>query len=254
MKERLESENELMEAGEAGRAGSDLTQDEAGEPSAEQENPVRIVVHARHADLSQRFRDHVDEKLVRVDRFGVGITSVDVEVSKEHNPRLADRAYEVELTCRGAGPVIRAEAAATDHYAALDIAYGRLEERLRRVAEKRRYHRHGRGSQLSAAEVADIVNGVEQAKGSAAEAIAETAEVDLDDGEGEAVFEQGPVVVREKTHRAAPMSVEQALTEMELVGHDFFLFQDEQTGAPSVVYRRRGYSYGVLRLAPNGQG
>jgi hypothetical protein len=60
--------------------------------------------------------------------------------------------------------------------------------------------------------------------------------------------QSGPMVVREKTHTASPMSLDQALYEMELVGHDFYLFVDEKTKAPSVVYRRRGYDYGVIHL------
>jgi hypothetical protein len=62
------------------------------------------------------------------------------------------------------------------------------------------------------------------------------------------VLGDGPMVVREKTHQAAPMTLDQALYEMELVGHDFFLFVDKETDLASVVYRRRGYDYGVIRL------
>ena len=87
--------------------------------------PVDIVVRGRHIELSQRFREHVVDKLGRVDRFGVTLSRVDVEVTKEANPRQADRAFEVELTCVGRGPVVRAEATAADKYAALDLAYGR---------------------------------------------------------------------------------------------------------------------------------
>lgn len=203
-----------------------------------------VVIHGRHVDLSSRFRDHVSTKLDRVGKYGVPITRVDVEVSKETNPRLADRAYEVELTCVSRGPVIRAEAFATDHYSAFDIAFGRLTERLRRYADRRRPHRGGRyANQGSLAnEPWDDAAAVE----------AEATEVMEEDvyapEEDEAVFEAGPVVVREKTHTAAPMTVEDAVTEMELVGHDFYLFQDIDTGAYSVVYRRRGYDYGIIRI------
>ena len=92
---------------------------------------AEIVVHGRHVEVSRRFREHVHSKLERIDKFGIPLRRVDVEVSKEANPRLADRAFEVELTTRANGSVIRAEAAASDKYAALDIAYGRLEQRLR---------------------------------------------------------------------------------------------------------------------------
>jgi ribosomal subunit interface protein len=196
--------------------------------------PVDIVVRGRHLDLSQRFRDHVVDKLGRVDRFGVTLSRVDVEVSKEANPRQADRAFEVELTCVGRGPVIRAEATAADKYAALDLAYGRLEERLRRAAE-RRHAKHRRG--------AVPMGGVPGELAAAAEEAAEA-----DDTEADVVYEEGPIVVRDKTHPSMPMSVSEALHALELVGHDFFLFHDIESGQPTVVYKRRGYDYGLLRL------
>ncbi len=195
--------------------------------------PVDIVVRGRHLDLSQRFRDHVGDKLGRIDRFGIVLSRVDVEVTKEPNPRQSDRAFEVELTCVGRGPVIRAEASAADKYAALDLAYGRLEERLRRAAE-RRTTRNRRGGTAPRVEVEQVV---------ADEAIAEA-----DDTEADVVYEEGPIVVRDKTHPSRPMTVAEALHALELVGHDFFLFHDVDSGLPTVVYKRRGYDYGLLRI------
>ena len=199
--------------------------------------PVDIVVRGRHVDLSDRFRDHVVDKLGRVDRFGVALSRVDVEVSKESNPRQADRAFEVELTCVGRGPVVRAEATAADKYAALDLAYGRLEERLRRAGE-RRTSKHRRGG--------PPVVGVGGEVAAAAEEAAEA-----DDTEADVVYEDGPIVVRDKTHPSMPMTVSEALHALELVGHDFFLFHDVDTDRPTVVYKRRGYDYGLLRLELN---
>jgi ribosomal subunit interface protein len=184
----------------------------------------------------------VHSKLDRIDKFGIPLQRVDVEVSKESNPRLADRAFEVELTTRANGAVIRAEAAASDKYAALDIAYGRLEERLRRAADKTRFHRRGfDAAPARASRVADLDT-------------LETAPVEQDvvgedvEDSDDTVWEQGPVVVREKSHETVPMSVEQAVTQMEMVGHDFYLFIDAQSGDPAVVYRRRGFDYGLLRV------
>ena len=198
---------------------------------------AEIVVHGRHVEVSRRFREHVHSKLERIDKFGIPLRRVDVEVSKEANPRLADRAFEVELTTRANGSVIRAEAAAPDKYAALDIAYGRLEQRLRRAADKTRYHRHGAESTRS-----PRAAGFDNLE---VPAVEDEVEVDLD---SDTVWEQGPLVVREKTHETVPMSVEQAVTEMEMIGHDFFLFIDERTGTPAVVYRRRGFDYGLIRV------
>ena len=195
--------------------------------------PVDIVVRGRHVEVSQRFRDHVTDKLGRVDRFGVNLSRIDVEVSKENNPRQSDRAFEVELTCVGRGPVIRAEATADDKYAALDVAYARLEERLRRAAE-RRHAKHRK---------AVPIGGVPGETAAAAEEAAEA-----DDAEADVVYEDGPIVVRDKTHPSMPMTVSEALHALELVGHDFFLFHDISTDLPTVVYKRRGYDYGLVRL------
>lgn len=208
---------------------------------------TEVVVHGRHVDLSARFRSHVMDKLQRVGKFGVPVSRVDVEVSKENNPRLADRAFEVELTCRSQGPVIRAEAYAVDHYSAFDIAFGRLEERLRRYAERHRHHRGGRHhNKGSLGLVAATWDETPQASVATLEESEDGFEAAAEDSS--TVFEAGPLVVREKTHSTVPMSVEQAVSEMELVGHDFFLFQDLATGQHAVVYRRRGYDYGLIRI------
>lgn len=202
-----------------------------------------IVVRGRHLDVSERFRTHVTGKLSRADRFGLPINHIDVEVSYEPNPRQADRAYEVELTCRGTGPVIRAEAHAQDKYAATDVALARLEERLRRASDKRRNRRAEKVVVVPAAEV--------EALAGAAPEEAEEAEPGEADG---TVWQEGPIVVRLKEHVAAPMTVAQAVESMELVGHDFYLFRDVDSGAPSVLYRRRGFTYGLIRLEGGANG
>jgi ribosomal subunit interface protein len=173
----------------------------------------------------------VAEKLAKVERYDGKCHRIDVEVSQETNPRLADQAVRVEITCHGKGPVIRAEAAADEKYAALDIAYGRLVERLRRAADRRHDHRRSQGRAFA-----------ERMHASAA-SVSPLAE---DAGTDEPP--EGPMIVREKVHRAPAMTLDQALYEMELIGHDFFLFHDADSGTPSVVYRRKGYDYGVLHL------
>lgn len=198
-----------------------------------------IVVKARHCEVPERFRTHVAEKLAKVEKLDHKVISVDVEVSKEHNPRQSDHCDRVEITIRSRGPVIRAEAAATDAYAALDQAWGRLEARLRRAADRRRVH-HGAKSPVSVA-LATASLAVEGEDAVGAES------VDRPDEALDTVTD--PLVIREKEHSATPMTIDQALHEMELVGHDFFLYVDSVSRRPSVVYRRRGYDYGVIRLA-----
>jgi ribosomal subunit interface protein len=201
---------------------------------------VDIVVRGRHIELSDRFREHVAGKLAKVERYDGKCHRIDVEVSGESNPRLADQAVRIELTCHGKGPVIRAEASADEKYAALDLAVTKLEEQLRRAADRRSDHQRAKGRAVTARASSSLspVAAVTTLEPSAVVA-------DQADAETEA---EGPMVVREKTHRARPMTLDQALYEMELVGHDFYLFLDEPSGTPSVVYRRKGYDYGVLHL------
>jgi ribosomal subunit interface protein len=194
-------------------------------------------VKGRHTELTERFRTHTEEKLAKLVKLDGKVSRIDVEVCEEHNPRLAGQRSRVELTCRTRGPVVRAEAAASDPYAALDMAATRLEARLRRAADRRRVH-HGIRTPVSVATATAAValNGSLNGSSPAAAATFETDE------------DPAPLAVREKIHSAVPMTLDQALLEMELVGHDFFLFVDADAGMPSVVYRRRGYDYGVIRL------
>lgn len=194
-----------------------------------------IVVKGHHTDVAERFRQHAVDKLGKLERFGQKVIRLDVEVSRERNPRQADQCERVEITCVSKGPVIRAEAAAADPYAALDGAFTKLEARLRKAADRRRVH-HGNRTPLGLAEATAGGPPANNTSNGVATAVVEA----------EPAEEQ--LVVREKVHTADPMTLEQALFEMELVGHDFFLFSCADTGLPSVVYRRRGYDYGVLRL------
>ncbi|WP_326689999.1 MULTISPECIES: ribosome hibernation-promoting factor, HPF/YfiA family [unclassified Streptomyces] len=211
-----------------------------------------IVVKGRKTEVPDRFRKHVAEKLEKIKKLDGKVINLDVEVCKEHNPRQADRSDRVEITLRTRGPVIRAEAAASDPYAALDMASSKLEARLRKQADKRRVHRGGTRAPISVAaataHLASELNGeLDAAAAPAARQEADGQPVVTRMGSLE-VQGEGPLVVREKTHAAAPMSLDQALYEMELVGHDFYLFVDSETKQPSVVYRRHGYDYGVIHL------
>ncbi len=202
---------------------------------------MEVVVKGRHYEVSDRLRAHVEEKLAKLEKYDQRIILVDVEVTKESNPRLADQSMRVEITIIGPGPVIRAEAAAEDPMTALDKAVTRLSAQARKAADRKRIHR-GSHTPTSLAQAMSAL--------SADEDVA----ADEDDGglvhrEGSLiVVGDGPPDVREKRHPATPMTLDQALYEMELVGHDFFLFIDETTKEPAVVYRRKGYYYGVIRL------
>ncbi len=229
-----------------------------------------IVVKGRHTVVQERFRNHVEAKLAKLERLDSNIISVDVELSKEHNPRLSHVCDRVELTVYSRGPVIRAEAAAADCYAALDLATGKLAERLRRAADRRvRHHANHAGAKpagitsvpleslmplegIRPADLRPAAEGQPSVGNSARPVVAAPADAlaaaGSPAGRGEAA-DQTPLVVREKTHEADAMTLEDALSNMELVGHDFYLFLDVDLGLPSVVYRRVGYDYGVIRLA-----
>ncbi len=201
-----------------------------------------IVLKSRHLELTDRFRDLVEEKLARLEKHDHRVIRVEVEVDKERNPRQHDRAIRVELTAFSKGPVIRSEAAAEDKVSALDQAVDKMASQMRRAADRRRVH-HGRHTPVS---VGQALAGIDpEPNGAEAEQPHEERERHVGPI---TVLGDGPLVVREKTHAADPMTLEQALYEMELVGHDFFLFVDKETERPAVVYRRRGYDYGVICL------
>jgi len=202
---------------------------------------MEIVVAGRHTEISPRFRAHLDGKLAKVEQLAPRAQRVDVLVSHEPNPRQSGSSERVELTVVDKGPVIRAEASADDAYGALDLALAKLLERLRRTRERRREHR--KSVPATAADVADLPEATD-APVDETDAEART----LADGSVETALGDSPVVIREKVHRSVPMSLDDALYEMELVGHDFYLFVDIDSGRPSVAYRRRGWSYGVIKL------
>ena len=207
---------------------------------------MEVVVTGRHIEVSDRFRGHVAEKLSKLEKHDHRIMRVQVEVSQERNPRQHDRCVRVELTAFSKGPVVRAEAAADDKMGALDLAVDKMAAQMRRAADRRRVHK-GRNDHVSVGEA--LAHGAGQLLGE--DASADGTEVTERQVGPIAVTGDGPLVVREKSHQAAPMTLDQALYEMELVGHDFYLFVDKESERPSVVYRRRGYDYGVISLEVN---
>lgn len=200
---------------------------------------MEIVVAGRHTEVSPRFRAHLDSKLTKVEQLAPRAQRIDVLVSHEPNPRQSDSSERVELTVVDKGPVIRAEACADDAYAALDLALAKLLERLRRTRDRRKDHR-GTVPATTSEEAVPAAVAVEAEPPRSARTVS--------DGAVEIPLGDSPVVIREKVHHAAPMTVDDALYEMELVGHDFFLFVDAETAQPAVAYRRHGWSYGVIKL------
>ncbi|MBA2324970.1 MAG: ribosome-associated translation inhibitor RaiA [Pseudonocardiales bacterium] len=217
---------------------------------------MEIVVTGRNVEVPDHFRVHVADKIARLERYDHKIVGMEVELFHERNRRQAKSCQRVEITGRGCGPVARAEACGPDFYAALDIAVGKLESRLRRAHDRRRvaYGRRTRGSvrTMNGSDVAVLEDATPEeeslfaAVGLPMIPAPRKATEELTASE---LAEHIPGrIVREKEHSAKPMSMDEALSEMELVGHDFYLFACADTGQPSVVYRRKGYDYGVIRL------
>jgi ribosomal subunit interface protein len=223
---------------------------------------MEIIVRGRSITVPSRFRQHAAAKLAKLEKLDQKAVRIDVEVSKERNPRQSDRRERVELTIRSRGPAIRAEAAADDRYTALDLAFAKLENRLRRASDRRKINKTDNVTLRSPALVADEAppplpppplngHGVARPRAGELDDTDDRFAGTEPDSSGMVPIQMegdGPLVLREKVHAARPMTIDQALLEMELVGHDFFLFHDSECDRFSVVYRRRGYDYGVIRL------
>ncbi|GAA2030324.1 ribosome-associated translation inhibitor RaiA [Pseudokineococcus marinus] len=223
---------------------------------------MEITLTTRHTTVPERFRRHLEDKLAKVEQVAPRADRLDVVISHEMNPRQPQSCERVELTLRHRREVVRAEACADDAHGALDLAEEKLLERLRRLRDRRKVH-HGRqtppsvrrGSvpEASSAPPLGLAPPAAADDGASGEEDEPDATVSaLGPGEDEHGLADAvgasPVRIREKTHLAHPMSVDEALAQMEALGHDFYLFLCRSTGAVSLVYRRRGWSYGVIRL------
>jgi ribosomal subunit interface protein len=224
---------------------------------------VNIVVKGRNVEVPDHYRVHVSEKLARVERYDQKAVHYDVELFHERNPRQSKSCQRVEITGRCCGRVVRAEARGSDFYAALDAAVSKLDNRLRRVADRRKVH-YGRRQPTSVAEAtaplaatltssldtpARVETNGHRHRRDLLDRPDQELDYELPTQRWGSPDEQGPGrVVRHKRHSARPMTVDEALSNMELVGHDFYLFSDAVSGLPSVVYRRRGFDYGVIQL------
>jgi ribosomal subunit interface protein len=203
---------------------------------------AEVVVKGRNVEVPDHFRVHVSEKLARLERFDPSIYLFDVELFHERNRRQRKSCQRIEITARGKGPVVRAEACADSFYAALESAVDKLESRLRRTKDRKKVH-YGEKTPVSVARAtAELLD--EDVTGTPADDTRADYSLELDKQE------TGPGhIVRTKVHPATPMTVDDALYQMELVGHDFFLFHDKNSDRPSVVYRRHAFDYGLIRLA-----
>lgn len=217
---------------------------------------MEFNINGRNLSVSDRFREYAEEKISKIEQLGDKVQRLDAKVTKEANARNAESSMTVELTVLGRGSVVRAEAKAADKFAAFDIAYNKLLERLRRARDRRKVH-HGRHTPTA---VHQATATLEPASSDMplheAALAAATAQDQAEDRTGYDIDNDvpagdSPVLIRRKVFPAAAMTLDDAVDNMELVGHDFYLFIDKATDAPSVVYRRRGWTYGVITLDAN---
>lgn len=212
-----------------------------------------VTITGRNVGVTDRFRTYVEQKSEKIDVLADRALAFEVRISRHHEKSGGSQGEDrIELTLIGPGPLVRAESAASDKYAAFDLAFARIMERLRRARDRRKVHR-GRHRPTSVAEAAGSAfdgMGVVPADGRLIEDVATGAVpvVDEQTAEEDDTEVYSPVVIRHKVFEAAPMTVDDALYFMELVGHDFYLFVDAETHRPSVVYRRKGWDYGVIGI------
>ena len=204
-----------------------------------------IAIVGRHTKVNDDMRGRIATKMEKLSALAPLATRAEVHVVHERNPKLSTDAERVEITLHGRA-VVRAEASAEDRVTALELATARVVEQLRKLHE-RRAHRHQGKPDMATFAMADMTSAQAPA------AAAEVESVEAWDGQPassvrEIPLDGTPIVIRSKVHAAEPMSVSDAIDQMELVGHDFFLFLDSDSGMPSAVYRRRGWTYGVIHL------
>ncbi len=208
---------------------------------------MEITITGQGLGVTDRFREYATEKADKVSHLAERAIAFEVKVCRHHEkstgPNGDDR---VELTLIGPGPIVRAESAGSDKYVAFDLAIDKLVERIRQAKDRRKVHR-GQHRPVSLREASS--NGFSEVDITPAsvdllEAVS-TGSIPI---QGEDEAEYSPVVIRTKVFPAARMSTAEAVDHMELVGHDFFLFIESGTGHPSVVYRRKGWDYGVIGL------
>lgn len=208
---------------------------------------AQVRITGRNVEVPEHFAERVNTKLSKIERLDPTLTFFHVELQHEPNPRRGDRTDRIQITATGKGHLARAEAKEDSFYAALETALAKMERSLRKVKARRTISRSGHRAPRSAGEVArDLVDEAEAAKNNEDNRYEDTYAGTVED------VTPGQVV-RKKEHTATPMSVDDALSEMELVGHDFYLFIDEETHRPSVVYRRHAFDYGLISLAEEEQ-
>ena len=213
------------------------------------EADVEITVTGRNLGVTDRFREYAIEKADKIDHLADKAIAFEIKVSRHHETRGSSGDDRVELTLIGPGPLVRAESAGVDKYAAFDLAMAKLVERIRQSKDRKKVHR-GKHRPVSLGEASADGFRVVDITPASPEVIERviTGSIPVVSAAKPEPVDYSPVVIRRKVFPTTRVTVEEALDHMELVGHDFFLFIDAESDRPSVVYRRKGWDYGVIGL------
>lgn len=183
-----------------------------------------VVVSGKHAEVGAGLRAHSLERVQRIERFATDVRRVDVEY-RVLAARRADDSHTCEILVHLSRHLVKGQASAPDHQVALDRALEKVEAQMRRLHERRVRRRNGGKARGDGARPAP--------PGEAGAA-------------GEREDQGAGPVVRTKRIAVKPMDVEEAALQMELLGHDFFLFTVAETGRAAVLYRRRDGDLGII--------
>lgn len=222
---------------------------EGPEIEGAEELEATVRIRGRNVEVPDHFVDRIHNKLSPVEKMNPNtITRFDVVLLHEKNPRHGDTAQRLEITVRSKSGVARAEAAEDTFYNALDSAVAKLMRQIRKARTRKKISHSGHRRPTSVAEATAELSEISASIETIEENIAGDGDAAGDDAD-----DNGPGrVVRNKSYSGEPMSVDDALSQMELVGHDFYLFRDVETGLPSVVYRRKAFDYGLISLNEEG--
>jgi putative sigma-54 modulation protein len=178
-------------------------------------NELQIIVKGKNIEITEALRQHACDKVSRVEKYFDGILKTEIELSVEKNPKIQE-SQVVEVTIFSSGPVIRAKESAGDMYQAIDQVTTKLERQARRVKKKLIDRSHHARNPFKKSSV-------------------------LEEEE-----ESEPVIVKTKSFPLKPMTPEEATLQMDLVGHDFFVFINSETDETNVVYKRKDGNYGLI--------
>jgi putative sigma-54 modulation protein len=187
-----------------------------------------IVVFGKHVEVSPQLRALTLEKLERINKYAGDVRRVDVDYDELATRRAAD-SHTCEILVHLNKHLVKGVAASVDHVGALDVALDKVEVQMRRLHERRVRRR----------------NGSRAGKGSGVVAAGSSADVQPDESDES----DEPVIVKTKQFAVKPMDIEEAALQMDLLGHDFFLFTSVDSGRAAVLYRRRDGSLGMIEAA-----